>query len=125
MLDAPAADTDPVFQRALVLTAIACSALVAGSFALFARDQLAGASKHQQNEIIASVPTTPRTVPMSHQPAQPRRFIDGAANALISPFKSIVQSHSQWVLHGIPTIIALLVYGVGLGYLARYSRGLS
>jgi hypothetical protein len=38
---------------------------------------------------------------------------------------SIVQSGSPWVLHGVPTIFALLVYGVGLGYLARFSRGLS
>jgi hypothetical protein len=44
---------------------------------------------------------------------------------LTSPFRSIVQSDSQWVLHGVPTIFALLVYGVGLGYLARFSRGTS
>jgi hypothetical protein len=36
-----------------------------------------------------------------------------------------VQSDSEWVLHGVPTIVALLVYGVGIGYVARYSRGLS
>jgi hypothetical protein len=56
---------------------------------------------------------------------RPREFIDQAASALTSPFHSIVQSDSQWVLHGIPTVLALLVYGVALGYLARYSRGMS
>jgi hypothetical protein len=81
---------------------VVCCALVSVSFLMFARDQVSGAFKHQQSE-----------------------FIDQAASALTSPFHSIVQRGSQWVLHGIPTVLALLVYGVGLGYLARYSRGMS
>jgi hypothetical protein len=36
-----------------------------------------------------------------------------------------VNSRSQWVLHIVPMLLALLVYGVGLGYLARYSSGLA
>jgi hypothetical protein len=56
--------------------------------------------------------------------SQPRLFIDNAASALTSPFRSLVQSDSQWVERGLPTILALLVYGVGIGYLARFSRGL-
>ena len=111
-------------HRVLVLAALGCSALLLASFALFARDQLAGASKHQQNELVAgSAPSTP-TSPQ-HKVGQPRRFIDGAASTLTSPFKSIVQTDSQWVLHGLPTVLALLLYGVGLGFLARYSRGWS
>ncbi len=125
MLGGAAADTCTVIHRVLVLTAVACCALVSASFVLFARDQIAGASKHQQNEIAASATTTTAPVPVTHSQAQPRRFIDGAWRVLTSPFRSIVQSDSQWVLHGIPTIFALLVYGVGLGYLARYSRGMS
>ena len=92
---------------------------------MFARDQIAGASKHQQNEIIASAPTTTGPVPIHQAAAQPRRFIDTAASDLTSPFRSIVQSDSQWVSRGVPTVIALLIYGVGLGYLARYSRGMT
>jgi hypothetical protein len=115
-----------VVHRILVPIAIACSALVLISFALFARDQLAGASKHQQTELAAGTPVTPGTVPVvPHRAGQPRRFIDGAAKALESPFVSIVQSGSPWSLHAVPAMLALLLYGVGLGYLARYSRGLS
>jgi hypothetical protein len=125
MLDGPSADTDLVIHRLLVVVAIVCCALVSVSFALFARDQVAGASKHQQNEIIAGSATTTGAIAVHTATQQPRRFIDQAARALTSPFHGIVQSDSQWVLHAIPTIVALLVYGVGLGYLARYSRGIS
>jgi hypothetical protein len=114
-----------VFHRVLVLTACLCCGLVSVSFALFARDQLAGASKHQQSELVANQPITPGVTPIHHGRAQPRRFIDGAARALTSPFRSIVRSDNAWVLHAIPTFFALLIYGVGLGYLARYSSGQS
>jgi hypothetical protein len=119
--------TEPVVHRILVLTAFVCCGLVLASFALFARDQLAGASKHQQTELVTGGARQPVVVRrrVRHQPGQPRRFIDAAANTLTSPFRSIVQSDSQWVLHGLPAIFAVLVYGVGLGYLARFSRGMS
>ena len=92
---------------------------------MFARDQLAGASQHQQSELASSTPTTPGVNPIHHSGSQPRRFIDGADSVLTAPFRSIVQSDNQWVLHTLPTIFAFLVYGVGLGYLARYSSGSS
>jgi hypothetical protein len=125
MLERPSADTDRVIHRALVLAAFICSGLVLASFTLFARDQLAGASQHQQNEIVASQPSSPGSVPPSEKHGQPRRFIDGAAHELTSPFSSIVRSNNQWATHGLPTVFGLLVYGFGLGFMARYSRGTS
>jgi hypothetical protein len=112
-----------VIHRGLVLVAFACCALCVASFGMFARDQLAGASKHQQQLISSGAPQTQGVPAISSHHAQPRRFIDAAAQALISPFRSLVQSDSQWVLHGVPTLFALLVYGVGLGFLARYQSG--
>ena len=94
------------------------------SFSLFAIDQLSGASKHQQNEITSSSTVEPIPAEAKHH-GQPRQFIDDAAHTLTSPFSSIVPSNSQWVGRGVPAIIAVLVYGVGLGYLARFSRGWS
>jgi hypothetical protein len=114
-----------VINRTLKLAAFACCSLVLASFGLFALDQLAGASKHQQTELASGTPATPPPVTAHHGRDQPRRFIDGAARTLTSPFSSIVQSGSQWVQHMVPTIFALLVYGLGLGFLARFSRGLS
>ncbi len=124
MLVAGAADTARVIHRLIVSTSVVCCMLVAASFAMFARDQLAGASKHQQTEIVAGSPATPGPSPIHRARRQPRRFIDGAAADLTSPFRSLIQSDSAWVVEGVPTVLALLVYGVGLGYLARFSRGL-
>jgi hypothetical protein len=121
----PAADRPYVIHRLLVLTAYICCGLVIASFSLFARDQIAGASKHQQSEIVAGAQTTTGPVPVSTHHGQPRAFIDGAASALTAPFRALVNSHSQWVLHIVPLLFALLVYGVGLGYLARFSSGYS
>jgi hypothetical protein len=114
-----------VIHRILRITAFVCCALVVASFALFMHDELSGASNHQVRELATSAAATaPVTTVTSHH-GQPRAFIDGAAGTLTSPFKSIVQSDSQWVQHGVPLVFALLVYGAGLGYLARYTRGLS
>jgi hypothetical protein len=112
-----------VVHRWLVLISFVCCGLVILSFTMFARDQLAGASANQQNAIVTNAPTTPAVAPSGTHHGQPRRFIDDAAKALVSPFTSIVQSGDQWVSHGIPTVFGLLVYGFGLGFLARYSRG--
>jgi len=124
MLARSAADTLGVIHRGLVLIAYACCALLIASFAMFARDQMAGASKHQVQELATSTPAAPSVPPVTKDHSQPRLFIDNAASALTSPFRSLVQSDSQWVERGLPTILALLVYGVGIGYLARFSRGL-
>jgi hypothetical protein len=121
MLERHTADTSSVLHRALVLAAFVCCGLVLVSFTLFARDQLAGASAQQQNSLVSGS----AKAPPAHHRGQPRRFIDSAAHDLSSPFSSIVQSNNDWVTHGVPTIFALLVYGVGLGYLARFSSGLS
>ena len=121
MLKRTVADTGGVIRRALVVAACACCGLVLCSFVLFARDQLAGASANQQNSLVAGSAKAP---PKQHR-GQPRRFIDGAAHDLTSPFESIVQSSDSWVTHGLPTLFAMIVYGGGLGFLARYSSGLA
>ncbi len=43
---------------------------------------------------------------------------------LVAPFGSIVsRSDSSWVRRGVPTLLALVIYGFGLAFLARYARG--
>jgi hypothetical protein len=114
-----------VIHRLLVTIAFVCCALCFISFALFARDQLAGASQQQQQELVSGPVTTSNPHPVHHQTAQPRRFIDSAAKTLTSPFDSLVTSNSAWVEEIVPTLCAFLIYGVGLGYLARYSSGIA
>ena len=38
---------------------------------------------------------------------------------LLAPFVDLIDSDNAWVNHGVPTLLALLVYGVGLGFLAN------
>jgi hypothetical protein len=113
-----------VLHRVLAIISTVFCVLVLASFALFARDQMAAGSQHQQTAELPNAAALASSRPAApHEHAQPRRFIDGAASALTSPFHSIVQSNNDWVDHGVPTVLALLVYGAGLGYLARFSRG--
>ncbi len=121
MLATAAADTRSVIHRALVFLSIVSCAFVFVSFLLFARDQTASASKHQTSELVAG-PGVQGTSTKAHKKAQPRRFIDDAAHTLTSPFDSIVRSKNPWVSHGIPALLALLVYGPGLGFLARVAQ---
>jgi hypothetical protein len=122
MLERAAADTSGVIHRLLVWAAFACSALVLASFVMFAHDQATAGSRHQQTELVGA---TTSAVPAVVHHSQPRRLIDGAAKALTSPFRSLVHSTNAWVVHGVPALLGLLAYGLGLGFLARYSRGFS
>jgi hypothetical protein len=109
-------------HRVLVLVSLACCTLVAVSFSLFALDQLSGASKGQVAQLDTTATLSGPPAP-THPRGQPRRFIDGAAQTLTSPFADVIATDSDWIRHGAPAMFALLVYGVGLGYLARYTRG--
>jgi hypothetical protein len=112
-----------VVYRALILCALICCTLVTLSFALFAVDQASSASKQQVAQLAAgSAPSPASAAPPPVKPKQPRKFIDGAAGTLTSPFRSLVDSSSQWTLEIFSTLVALLVYGFGLGYLARLWR---
>jgi hypothetical protein len=123
MLTAGVGDADHVIRGALGLTRLACCGLVIVSFGLFVVDQAGGASRHQVAELAAG--TTARTAaPVTDtRPGQPRRLIDGATKALTAPFRAIVHSGSQWVQRGFATLCALLLYGLGFGFLLRYSQG--
>jgi len=124
MLVAAAAETGRVISRAIKLVSLVCCLLVALSFGLFALSQAAGASVHQQTELASGSNTVPTPAAPSKPHGQPRRFIDGAAKTLTDPFDAIVRSTNPWVDNGVPAVFALLVYGLGLGYLGRYSNGL-
>jgi len=121
MLEPSSADSGGVIRRVLIACAYVCCGLVLASFLLFALDQASGASAHQVAEITNPSPSTPNTAPAKK--TQPRQFIDGAASDLEYPFHSIIHASSVWGQRIFELGCALLVYGFGLGYLARYSRG--
>jgi hypothetical protein len=113
-----------VVSRALLVCSIGASLLVLASFGLFAIDQFGGASEHQQVEIAEGAPHDPGVTPPPAHRGEPRAFIDGAARTLTRPFEVLQHSPSDWVRRLFPTLLALLVYGFGLGFASRYARGL-
>jgi hypothetical protein len=108
-----------------VASRIACLIVIV-SFAIFAVNQTGSASTHQQEELggsqVAATAPTPTGALPPHEGAV-HRTIDEAAAKLTSPFSAVTAgSSSQWLVRGVDTFMALLVYGFGLGYLARAIR---
>lgn len=108
-------------HRLLVSVSFVCCVLIIASFAFFAVDQVSGASNQQVAQIAGGSPTPPSKA--VHHSAL-RRFVDGAAKDLTYPFHSFAQSSSDWGNQLLLLVLGLAVYGVGLGYLARFSSGL-
>ncbi|MGH2854535.1 MAG: hypothetical protein ACRDLF_10155 [Solirubrobacteraceae bacterium] len=93
--------------------------IVIASFVIFAVGQTSSASTRQQEELNGT--STAATRP-SHKSAA-HKAIEEAAGKLTSPFSGITAgANSQWMVRGVGTLMALLVYGAGLGYLARVLR---
>jgi hypothetical protein len=99
--------------------------IVIVSFGLFAINQTSTASTHQQEALngVNGGPTTSTAAAQPGHEGSVHKTIDEVANTLISPFSGITASStSQWVIRGVGTLMALLVYGLGIGYLARMLR---
>ncbi len=100
-----------------IASAVICLIVIA-SFAIFAIGQTKSASNHQQEAING--PSAP--VAAKHE-STVHKAIDEASNELTSPFAGIVSSSSgEWAVRSVKLLIALVVYGFGLGYLARVLR---
>ena len=108
-------------HRVLGTVSFVCCALIIASFAFFAVDQMSGASQ-QQAAVTAGTPIPAKT--SNPDAKQPRRFVDGAARALTSPFNSLLRSGSKWADQLFLLVCGLAVYGVLLGYLRRYASGM-
>ncbi|HTX31930.1 MAG TPA: hypothetical protein VMD09_11115 [Solirubrobacteraceae bacterium] len=108
-------------HRVLGTVSFVCCALIIASFGFFAVDQMSGASEVQANE-TAGTPI-PAAKPNPDR-KQPRKFIDAASRRLTTPFNSLVSSRSEWANHLVVLVCGLTLYGVGLGYLRRYTAGL-
>jgi hypothetical protein len=100
------------------------------SFVLFVVNQTSSASSHQQEVLNSGTSTTTAGAGASGAPSgspphksSVHRAIDDASNALTSPFSGVTAgSSSQWVIRSANLLLALMVYGFGLGFLARTIR---
>jgi hypothetical protein len=107
-------------NRALRLSSFVICLIVAVSFLLFVVNQTNTASNHQQ-EIVSgnAAPGSATTTKPSHI-GSVHKTIDEASNTLTSPFSGVTAgSTSQWAIRGVNLLFALVVYGFGLGFLAR------
>lgn len=108
--------------RLLRLASIVICLIVAASFLVFALNQTSSASGHQREELGE---TTAPAAPATAKPHENsiHKGLDEASETLTSPFGGIVSaSSSEWGNRAVRLILALLVYGFGLGYLARLLR---
>jgi hypothetical protein len=124
-----AADSTAV-GSAIRLVAIVTSLIVLLGFAFFAVDELNRGSQNQQNALDNELRGDgDDPAPVAPSPAEEtqreransgvRELVDDANDVLLAPFSSLADSNNAWVNHGVPTLLALLLYGLGLGLLAN------
>jgi len=117
-----------VLERPLRWLAIILSLIVAVGFVLFAVDDFDRASSNSTNRILdnpsAADPTPTGERQRERRHGDVREAIDDANDVLLRPFASVTEhSKSRWARRGVPALLALLVYGFLLGYLARFTKG--
>src|SRR5512132_3311773 len=108
--------------------AIAISSVIALGFVLFAVNEADKGSQTQQDKLEQELGHAPNDLiaPNAHDEAfreahqgKVHEAVDDVNDVLLRPFVDLVDSDSAWVNHGIPTLLALLIYGFGLGMLAN------
>jgi hypothetical protein len=111
------------------LIAIVTSGIVLLGFVLFAVDEISHGSKTQQQTLDSELGNVDVAQPVAPSPREERareaqhgtvrEVVDDANDVLLAPFANLIGSDNAWVEHGIPALLALLVYGLGLGLLAN------
>jgi hypothetical protein len=112
------------------LAAIVMSGFVLFGFAFFAAAELDRGSKTQQHALaneLQGVSEAPAPIPRTagdeaaREAAHSglREIVDDVNDVLLAPFVDLVDSDDVWVARGVPTILALLLYGLGLGFIAN------
>ena len=101
------------------LVAILCSGLVILGFAYFATDELDRGSKTQQGKLDRELSGEAQEAAREKVNGSFREAVDDANDVLLGPFTKLIGSNDRWVGHGVPAVLALLLYGLGLGTLAN------
>jgi hypothetical protein len=112
------------------VVAIVMSGFVLVGFAFFAVDELDRGSKTQQQALANELDgSTAEVISVAPSPADEaareaahgdiREIVDDVNDLLLGPFTNLVDSDDVWVARGVPTLLALLLYGGGLGFLAN------
>jgi hypothetical protein len=119
-----------VIERALRYVAVGCSLLVVVGWGWFVINETSAASAQSQAEIAGQ--TAARTASPDPDQEHDREkvnskvheVVDDANDILLRPFSAVAEnSSSKWVRRTVPALLALLVYGFGIGILARMAAG--
>jgi hypothetical protein len=121
-----------VLERTLRTFAVVATVFVIAGWSGFAVDETRSASDRTQAEIAGSLATSlpdpsggeERDREQVH--SKPREWVDDVNDVLLKPFAFAVDgSPSRWARRSGAALLALLVYGFGAAYLARFARGRS
>jgi hypothetical protein len=109
--------------KLLRLASFAICLIVIASFVAFAVVQTKSASG-RQGEQAASPTGDSKPIPSdsSRHEGGVRKALDEASAELTSPFDGLISSSSEWATRGVKVLLTLIVYGFGLGYIARVLR---
>ena len=103
--------------------AIAACVLVMLGFAGFVSDELSYGSQTQQAKLAEDLNAPTLSAAGERKRARAhgevREVIDDANDVLLTPFAGIVHSSDIWVKRGVPTLLALLVYGLLVALIAN------
>ena len=113
----------------LKLASVLLCLIVLASFALFVVNRTSSGSRHQQRELNGETVRPGSETEVGVAPdsgggkSSLRRRIDDLSEAVTSPFAGVTNgSSSQWLIRGVDLLLALVVYGFGLGFIARTIR---
>ncbi len=119
-----------MLESTLRSLALLCSAIVLVSFSLFAIDETRAASNQTAAEVAgrdaarAADPSPAEERAREQAHGSLREMIDDGNDLIVAPFSGIVaDSGSRWTRRGVPALLGLLIFGFGLGYLARFTSG--
>jgi hypothetical protein len=114
------------FVRFLRIASTVICLIVVASFLIFAVDQTSSAATQQKEEVVGDSQPAEATSSTSAKAAKHnvvKSDIEDVADELTSPFSGVVSAaSSEWADRSVRALLALLVYGFGLGYLARALR---
>jgi hypothetical protein len=125
-----------MIARLITWVSTIAAVVIVVSFGLFAIDQARDGSKQQVAKLGSKLEPANASTNVNQADPSPkaerarekahgkvREGIDDANDVLVSPFSGVVDSKSIWVERGIPSLIALLLFGVGLRLIAAYLPG--
>ncbi len=99
--------------------------LVLAWFAVFAVDSTSVAASHQVGKLYGARQQQALRPPpkQAAKEAAAKKALNEAGSAVTSPFAGLTSgTSSAWLARGADTLLALLVYGLGVGFLVRVVR---